>query len=183
MSTANFRTMKHFPLYAHENIREGYCLECDCWYPLGDTSESDTCPECGAALDVSGGGHCEFNDFFWYDVRSALAEALPDLKFYDVAITSGYYGGFQLLATVKAGSAESVGDLTNNDCHALYGCCRSELARIIAREQARIRRAFKQIARDFNFVELTVAGRFSDGSCIYKPVAHARRSRASAGAA
>lgn len=185
MATANFRTMRHFPLYAHENIREGYCPACDCWYPLGDTAEPDTCPECGAALDVSGGGHCAFNDFFWDDVQAALDDALPDLEFYDCSIAAGYYFGFQLLATVKPGGIESVGGLTNDDCHDFHGCCRSELARIIAREQSRIRRAFKQIARDFNFVELTVAGRFSDGSCVYakKPVAAARRSRASAGAA
>ena len=166
MATANFKSMDHFPLYAHDNIREGYCPECDCWFALD--GEDTVCPDCGAELesiDTSG----IYDDIFVQDVRSALDD-LPEFEFYDISVVSGYYTGYQLLVSIKPCEDDDTDGLTDEDCAEWYGCTVAELKERIERERERIRNILSLIGAHFGFTELAIVGRFSSGECIYREV-------------
>lgn len=171
MATANFKAMEHFPLYAHDDSREGYCPRCDCWREIdGDT---ETCPECGAALqgvtvsDYANAGLVEA-------VEQRLDELADGLTFWRVSVRGGYYGGVQLYA-------ESIHDepddlrryWSNADCRAEFARCKSQTIRACEREQRKVCRAFKKIAQEFNFACLATVGAASNGETFYRAVSPA----------
>lgn len=171
MATANFKRMEQFPLYAHDDIREGYCPRCGCWYELD--GDAETCPECGAALQgvsVSDFANAELVDA----VTQRLDDLANDLTFWRVSVCGGYYGGVQLYAESVYDDPEDLRRYwSNEDCRAEFDLCKSQTIRACEREQRRVCRAFKTIAQEFNFACLQAIGTASSGETFYRVVSPA----------
>lgn len=171
MATANFKRMEQFPLYAHDDIREGYCPRCGCWYELD--GDAETCPECGAALQgvsVSDFANAELVDA----VTQRLDDLANDLTFWRVSVCSGYYGGVQLYAESVHDDPEDIRRYwSNDDCRAEFDMCKSQTIRACEREQRKVCRAFKKIAQEFNFACLETVGTASSGETFYRVVSPA----------
>lgn len=166
MATANFKRMEHFPLYAHEDIREGYCPRCDCWHELG--SDDETCPECGEDLEcvcVADGANAEFRR----QLDERLDELADGLAFWRVSARSGYYGGVQLYAESVHDDPEDLRRYWSNDeCRAEFDLCKSQTIRACEREKRKVCRAFKKIAQEFDFACLETVGTASNGETFYR---------------
>lgn len=171
MATANFKRMEQFPLYAHDDIREGYCPRCGCWYELD--GDAETCPECGAALQgvsMSDFANAELVDA----VTQRLDDLAADLTFWRVSVCSGYYGGVQLYAESVHDDPEDIRRYwSNDDCRAEFDMCKSQTVRACEREQRKVCRAFKKIAQEFNFACLETVGTASSGETFYRVVSPA----------
>lgn len=166
MATANFKRMEHFPLYARDDIREGYCPRCDCWHALD--GDAETCPECGATLQG-----ISVNDYANAELVDAVTQRLDglaaDLTFWRVSVCSGYYGGVQLYAESIHDDPEDLRRYwSNDDCRAEFDMCKSQTIRACEREQRKVCRAFKKIAREFNFACLETVGTASSGETFYR---------------
>lgn len=166
MATANFNSMKHLPLYAHEDIREGYCPRCDCWHVI--EGEAETCPDCGVVLE----GVCIseiYTNEFCDAVRERLNELTGDLTFWRVSSRSGYYGGIQLYAESVHDDPEDLRRYWDNaDCRAAFDMSKSQTIRACERELRKVRRAFDKVAREFNFVCLESVGTAANGETFYR---------------
>ena len=166
MATANFKRMEHFPLYARDDIREGYCPRCGCWHELD--GDAETCPECGASLQgISVNDYT--NSAFVDAVTQRLNELADDLTFWRVSVCSGCYGGVQLYAESVHDDPEDLRRYWNNeDCRAEFDMCKSQTIRACEREQRKVCRAFKKIAQEFNFACLETVGTASSGETFYR---------------
>lgn len=171
MSTANFRTMKNFPLYVYPTERIAYeCHEC------GETFyEEGECPACGCEDAF------EFDDGWFYVeqfmscINPAIEELNRDLLFHTISIQSGYYTGLQIYVAEEHDLEEYEYD--NEDCHYYFGCCRSVAHRKFYSERRKVCKALKKLAKEFGMDELFCVGVFSNGEAVYEKVEDTKRSR------
>lgn len=165
MSTANFNTMKHFPLYAVETDRESYKCE-GCMTVLSeDERDDDVCPFCGGKLEP-------FDDS-WFFVETFMDDIQPDLEdlndrlsFHHITVQSGYYTGLQLYVAVEHELDEY--DYDDDDCWYYFGMSRSAAYCKFFAERVKVRKAMERIARWHGMRQLNLIGVFSNGEAIYE---------------
>ena len=161
MSTANFYTMKDFPLFVMDNAMSKVCPECGAWWD----EDADCCAECGyegepeERLDPD-------EDYYIAQCLSEEAERFSDdLTFFKVSIRSGYYAGMQFYVDEPEDRPE---DLNNEDCRYNWDLCRSVAIRKREREQRKVIRWMEKTAKEWNMEQLVCVGRFSNGECLYQ---------------
>ena len=170
MATANFWTMKDFPLYVHDDFEMAECPHCGTYIREQEIKdELGFCPYC--MEEVHWGDldkrHDAFEAELWYDDLSKYLDNLNDsLTFHSLAVKSGYYEGYQIY--VK--ETEDPNDLDNGDCHYYFDLCRSKAIRKFNSEKNKIRKMLKQTASDWGMYEIYCLGHFSNGEAVYQRV-------------
>ena len=161
MSTANFETMKDFPLFVLDNATSKVCPECGAWWD----DDADCCAECGYEGEPEERPDPD-EDYYVASCLSEEAQQFSDsLTFFRVTVQPGYYAGLQFYVEEPEDRPE---DLDNEDCRYNWDMCRSVAIRKRQREQRKVVRWMEKTARAWNMIQLVCVGRFSDGSCIYE---------------
>lgn len=161
MSTANFYTMKDFPLFVLDNFVSKVCPECGTWWD----EDADRCAECGCEDEPEERPDPD-EDYYVSSCLSDLAQQFTDgLTFFKVTVRSGYYAGMQFYVEEPEFPPE---DLDNEDCRYYWDLCRSAAIRKRQREQRKIVRWMEKTAREWNMIQLVCVGRFSNGECLYE---------------
>lgn len=144
MSTANFKSMDNFPLYVFD-------MEFD--------EDENT-----VAIEAS------WDDWRWFEgrmIEREMDEFNESLKFHKVSLESGHYAGVQFYVEDMEKMDEYPDDYTNSECRYLFDMCRSEAFRKYHSEQNKIRKWLKKKAKEYDFMELGILGRFSNGEVVY----------------
>lgn len=164
MSTANFYTMKNFPLFARDfDVEAKRCPECGGLH----YNEEDTCMYCGSEYLEEGVFYDEIDaEVTCHEIEDRLDALNDDLIFHSVSIRSGYYCGVQFYVEEK----DDPNDYDNTDCHYHFGFCRSVSIRKYKAEINKINRELKKLADEFFFEKYLCIGRFSNGEAIYQLV-------------
>lgn len=173
MGTANFWTMKNFPLWARDFWEEvKRCPECD----VINDIESDECWECGCDLsdaettnyydEVDAQDICD-------SIDSRLSDINNDLLFHTIELKSGYYSGVQFYVETKDFDEDENGelDLDNYDAHYYYDMCRSQARRKYKTEINKINKLLKELGKEYGFDAYGVSARFSNGETWYSKIA------------
>ena len=171
MSTANFCTMRDFPLYAKDYYVDAKrCPECEAIMDA-DAAECECC-ECGELEDFQ-----YYDDCAAYDDAQAIERELRDinhdLMFHEIKLQGGYYYGAQFYVEVNHDLTEDK-DYTNDDCHYYFDCCRSVAYRKYGAEIRKINRKLDALAKKFGFQEYVCVAKFSNGEAVYDLASNSR---------
>lgn len=164
MATANFKTMRDFPLIAANDVYSKICPECG----LSHGANDNTCVECGCDLtDVE----VVVDDWACEDIYKCMEEAAERMNdaqpFYKVTVESGYYCGAQFYVEALYDGLE---DFTNEDARDEFDLCRSEMLRRYKVAGNKIRKALYAAKDELGLDELVCTARFSNGEAWYTKV-------------
>ena len=173
MSTANFRTMDNFLLWARDFYEEvKICPECH----LMQDKEHNKCDECD--YDLSEVAVENYYDEFVAsetikDIEEKLETINNDLIFHKIELESGYYSGVQFYCETKDFDEDKNGelDIDNYDAHYYYDMCRSQARRKYKTEINKINKLLKKLGEEFGFDAYGVSARFSNGETWYTKIA------------
>jgi len=164
MSTANFKSMKDFPLIVAANEYCKVCPEC------GFTQDPDAekCDECGCDL---AGVEPIYDEWAMDDIVRNMEKKAKELNeyltFYTVSVESGYYSGLQFYVDEKYYDVEG---MDNEDSQDEFGLCRSKMLRKYRSEGNWLRRALQKAKNELGLMELGVSARFSNGETMYTEI-------------
>ena len=164
MSTANFKSMKDFPLIVMPEFR---CKVCpDCGITCGE--DDAACPDCGASLaDVEVmNDECE-EDYIAEEMHRFATRLNEYLHFYEVSVESGYYTGCQFYVDEKY---SDVAAMCNEETKEEFGLCRSVTLRKYNSEGNFIRRELQRAKKEIGLWELGITARFFNGETWYSKV-------------
>lgn len=105
-----------------------------------------------------------YYDDMVYDVEGAFEHL--DLKFHKVKVLAGYYEGTQIVFE----EIHDPNEMDNEDTRYYLDMCRSKAIRAYDAEIRKINRGINKFCKESVWEKLMVAGRFSDGSCVYKKI-------------
>ena len=166
MSAANFRTMKDFPLFMHDDFMIKPCPCCGLWHD----AETSVCEDCGTNLEdvpYTEYEHDELTEqIFYHELQDACEELTGRLLFHTVAPLSGYYSGVQLYAE----ETDDPNEMDNYTTKYTYDMYRSQAIRAFDREKRKIEREMRRIAKKYGMTEIYCSARFSNGECWYSKV-------------
>lgn len=163
MSTANFKTMEHFPLYVVETDVESFrCV--DCGIVCYEDDEDGVCPECGGRLESFADDWLSVD--FMQDIQPALDDLNYGLSFHHITVRSGYYTGLQLYVAVEHQLDEY--DYDDDDCWYYFGMSRSAAHCKFFAERVKVCKAMERIAQDYGMRKLNLVGVFSNGEAVYE---------------
>lgn len=137
MSTANFRSLEGFPLYA-----------------FVEDQESDAFDEFESAYKYGA-------------INTAAQVMNEYLYFHQICARPGYYEGVQFYVEEKFEHSQDWSDWDNEDTHYYFDMCRSKTVRKYNSEVNRLKREMKKRAKELDMQEFTVAARFSNGETWY----------------
>lgn len=174
MGTSNFYSMENFDLWAtsDERFYNKYCAACNC-----GGLDGDTCEICGADLS---GVQSEYDFYaaeeFYNDLEKRCQEENKNLRFFKIAVKSGYYDGAQLFVELSqdadnAGFTERGPEyLENDDAHYYFDLCRSKCIRAYEAEKRKVNKILDNIGRAYNMDKLAIYARFSNGETWYSKI-------------
>lgn len=164
MSTANFKSMKDFPLIV---AASEYCKVCpECGFTQGPDAEK--CDECGCDLSGVESVYDEWAmDDIVHNMEAKAKELNEYLTFYTVSVESGYYSGLQFYVDEKYCDVES---MDNEESQYEFGLCRSKMLRKYRSEGNWLRRALQKAKAELGLMELGVVGGFGNGEVIYTEI-------------
>jgi hypothetical protein len=164
MSTANFKSMKDFPLIVAKDEYCKVCPECGCT----QVSDAAKCDECGCNLSGVDSVYDEWTmDDMVRNMEAKAKELNEYLTFYTVSVESGYYSGLQFYVDEKYCDVE---DMDNEDARMEFGMCRSKMLRKYNSEGNWLRRELRKAKDELGLVELGVTARFSNGEVWYTEI-------------
>lgn len=140
MGTCNFCTMKNFNLYA---------------LVLEDLNQDDD-----DIIDL-------LYEDYEREINAELEKLNEKLLFHKVTIKSGYYEGFQLYVECEH-DLDKYKDYDDDDCDYYFDMSREEAYKKFYEEITFINEQMGEIAENIGLTKLTVVGRFSDGTAVYK---------------
>lgn len=155
MSTPNFKTQKHFDLYVSE-------MECE---TLDENDELT--------------GEYEFDDYLCDATENFIINKLnTQLKFFDITLESGYYGGVQSYVVPRKiyygdDSFDFINyyeDFDDEDIYQYFGYNKYILKRKILKEIKFINEKLLPQLKDYTFEQIKCVGVFSNGEAVYKRV-------------
>ena len=173
MSTANFWTMKNFPLWAKDFYEDcKICPECK----VAQDIDNDECEFCGCNLsDVEAENfYDEFEaQYICGEIDKELDNINNDLLFHKIELKDGYYSGVQFYCETKDFDEDKNGELNldNYDAHYYYDMCRSQARRKYKAEIKKINKILKKVATSYGFEAYGVSARFSNGETWYTKIA------------
>ena len=164
MSTANFKSMKDFPLIVAANEYCKVCPECGCT----QASNAAKCDECGCDLSGVDSVYDEWtmNDIV-RNMETKAKELNEYLTFYTVSVESGYYSGLQFYVDEKYSDVE---EMDNDESNYEFGMCRSKMLRKYKSEGNLLRRALQKAKEELGLMELGVVYRFGNGEVMYTEI-------------
>ena len=164
MSTANFKSMKDFPLIVAGDEYIKICPECR--ITNGKTAEK--CEECGCDLS---GVEPVYDEIGMMDISANMEGKAKELNeyltFYTVSVESGYYSGLQFYVEEKYCNLE---EMDNEESNYEFGMCRSKMLRKYKSEGNWLRRELQKAKADLGLMELAVSARFDNGETWYAVV-------------
>lgn len=164
MATANFKTMRDFPLIVAYNRYTKICPECGC----GQCGTPDKCEICGADLSAVEEICDEVGMQDLVKDMEDKADALNEnLTFYEVSVRGGYYTGVQFYVDEKYWKLE---DMDEEDAQEEFGMCRSDMLRKWEDECNWLRGALRKAKKELGLMELGVSARFSNGETLYTEI-------------
>ena len=164
MSTANFKSMKDFPLIVAEDEYCKVCPECGCT----QASKAAKCDECGCDLSGVDSVYDEWTmNYIVSNMETKAKELNEYLTFYTVSVESGYFLGLQFYVDEKYCDVE---DMDNEDARMEFGMCRSKMLRKYKSEGNWLRRALQKAKKELGLKELGVMARFSNGEVMYTEI-------------
>lgn len=140
MGTCNFWTMKNFNLYA---------------LVLEDLDQDDN-----DIIDL-------LYEDYEREINAELEKLNEKLLFHKVTIKYGYYEGFQLYVECEH-DLDKYKDYDDDDCDYYFDMSREEAYKKFYEEITFINEQMEEIAENIGLTKLTVVGRFSDGTAVYK---------------
>lgn len=140
MGTTNFWTMKNFNLYA---------------LVLEDLNQDDD-----DIIDLL------YEDYA-REINAELEKLNEKLSFHKVTIKAGYYEGLQLYVECEH-DLDKYKDYDDDDCDYYFDMSREEAYKKFYEEITFINEQMEEIAENIGLTKLIVAGRFSDGTAVYK---------------
>lgn len=170
MGAPNFNSDQlGFPLYVHDNVYSKVCPECGAW----NMAEADVCECCGEDISGEEERYDEYDmEYLCDEVQNDLHKLNEELTFFSVGLESGYYCGVQFDVDWKNirgwGCAGDPEELTNDDAHFYFDCCRSEMLRRYQRERRKLAKKLKELADFHGFEYLVCVGIFSNGEAVYE---------------
>lgn len=150
MATANFKTQKHFDLYASEMI-----------YNLLDDDGNET-------------EEYEFDDALYEETKDFIDTLNKQLKYFKIRLQDGYYAGVQTIVDDIDPYYDLIdflnypNDYDGKCLHSHFGYNKYILTRMLKREINLINNTLLPQLKDYNFEHLRVVGRFSNGETIYE---------------
>lgn len=164
MSTANFKSMKDFPLIVAKDEYCKVCPECGCT----QASDAAKCDECGCDLSEVDSVYDEWtmNDIM-RNMETKAKELNEYLTFYTVSVESGYYSGIQFYVDEKYCNVDT---WDNEDARMEVGMCRSKMLRKYKSEGNWLRRALQKAKAELGLMELGVVAHFSNGETMYTEI-------------
>ena len=172
MSTANFTTMKNFPLYTYPTTHwERYCEDCEEWFD----EDEEVCPYCESENTVLRDSGYILADDFVYCVNTKIEKLNRGLTFHKVSIESGYYTGLQFYVEEEHDLERYEYD--NDDCEWNFGMSRSRAYCMFYAERLKIQKRLAELAYEHGMDELFCVGVFSNGEAVYEKVEDTQRSR------
>ena len=164
MATANFKSMRDFPLIVANDEYTKICPECGC--DQGGTP--DKCECCGADLTAVESIYDEWGmQDRIKDMESKAEELNEYLTFFTVSVESGHYSGVQFYVDEKYYDLTT---WTNDESQDEFGLCRSKMLRKFKSEVNWLNRALRKAKDELGLVELGVAARFSNGETWYTEI-------------
>ena len=173
MGTANFWTMKNFPLWARDfNTEFKKCPNCE----INNEEPYNECYGCGCDLT-------QIESEYYYDefqaqyicdeINEKLKTVNNDLIFHKIELKSGYYSGVQFYCETKDFDEDANGelDLDNDDAHYYYDMYRSRARRKYKSEINKINKILKKLGEEYGFEAYGVSARFSNGETWYSKIA------------
>lgn len=154
MSTANFETMKEFPLVcggAYDEYREAY--------------------EKGFGEEPT---DAEVYEEIQFDCEKMMEEAnefSDTLQYYTVEVADGYYDGWQFKVNTNEGldlDPDSIWCIDNDDARYYFDKCRSQVMREAKVERNKINRWLNNKAKLDLMHKLVCVGVFSNGEAVYE---------------
>lgn len=140
MGTCNFWTMKNFNLYA---------------LVLEDLDQDDD-----DIIDL-------LYEDYTREINAELEKLNEKLIFHKVTIKAGYYEGYQLYVECEH-DLDKYKDYDDDDCDYYFDMSREEAYKKFYEEITFINEQMEEIAENIGLTKLTVVGRFSDGTAVYK---------------
>lgn len=171
MATANYMTMKNFPLFAREFTFE---IKCCKHCGLYQNSDNDVCEECGGELEEE----TFVDEIDAHEVVSDIESRIEDdvngsLIFHKISILPGYYCGVQFYVETMDDPTE----MDNEDCRYYFDMYRSVAIRRYNSEVNRVCRILRKLAKEYGFDELYLRAVFGDGAVLYGRVENTNRSK------
>ena len=164
MATANFKTMKDFPLIVSDDIKEKICPECG----LGNRDDEDKCEGCGCDLSEVKTTTDDFSCSERTREMEQVASELNDVQaFFAVSVESGYYYGVQFFVDEKYCDLET---WDNETAQEEFGVCRSEMLRRFKVAKNTICRGLRKAAKTLGLDEIICIARFSNGEAMFQKV-------------
>lgn len=162
MSTANFRTMKEFPLYV---LPDAVSLVCPvCGEPWEDET-NDECPVCGCQEGPEAVRDEWEDEYITSQLTAAMDDLNSELTFFRVSLESGYYEGVQFYVDEPESPPQ---ELDNEDCRYNWDLCRSVAIRKRKAERRKVIRWMDRTAGEWGMEQLVCTARFSNGEAMYE---------------
>lgn len=159
MSTANFVTMKNFPLWVKSDLDF-------CYLTLADNDEETD--------------ETYFDEFyqscFIDDVTEELESLTENLTFFKCRVVSGYFTGLQILVEIskyadEAGFTENGGEYADDDsCDYYLDMTLAEAEKAFREEVIKVNEALETIGKSNDMTKIACIGVFSNGEAIYKTI-------------
>ena len=108
--------------------------------------------------------------FICNEIQDRFDDFNADLLFFEVSLKEGYFEGVQFYVKDKEDFGKNMSEWNNKDCWYYFDMCRSVTIRKYNSEINKVNKFLKKIASEWNFVELCVVGRFSNGEVVYNRV-------------
>lgn len=165
MSTANFKTMKDFPLIIAEDTYCKVCPECKCT----NAEDADECENCGADLSAVS---AFADDFQREDIVGEMQRAADEINaesdFFNVSVESGYYTGVQFYVEDKG---EFLDEMDDEECQYEWGMDKDEALRRYEEDYKAVLASLQKAKENIGLTELAVMARFSNGEVMYSKIA------------
>lgn len=161
MSTANFKSMKNFPLIVACGEYVKVCPEC------GLSNRRDVCEYCGTSLSDVESVYDECGmDNVVSEMEHTAKVLNSNLRFHEVSVESGYYSGVQFYVHKN----HDVESMDNEDTNYEFGMCRSIALRKYKSEVNFICRKLREAKDYMGLMELGIVARFSNGETMYTAI-------------
>lgn len=161
MSTANFLSMKEFPLVCAEDPMMKICPNC------GLGQNGDNCENCGHDLsneeEIVDEIAC---DDIVHEMERWAEKMNGEQLFFHVSVASGYYCGVQFYIEDEY----RVEDMENEETQYEFGMCRSLALRKYATAANKIRKMLQKAKKEIGLIELSMVAQFSNGEAMYVKV-------------